>query len=216
MIKGVIFDLDGTLLDSVTDIMNSLNKILGKYDYELKNYQEVRSYLGNGAQKLVERSIPSEKDREVLNRIVSEYNDYYKKNSNIDTKPYDGIMELLEYLKNHNYKTAITSNKIQEGVTSLNNDTFKGLIDVAIGERVGLKLKPNPDMIYLALKELNLNADEVLYVGDTEVDLLTAQNAKLKSIAVTWGFRDYEVLADLNPNYIVNEPKEIINILKEV
>ena len=214
MIKGIIFDLDGTLLDTVEDIKDSLNHILAKNHFPILTTEQVKKNLGNGGKALVRASILEKIEEEKLNKVFLEYSNYYNINNNIKTKPYPFILELLETLKKENYLLAIVSNKDQSGVDTLNKNVFKGLIDVALGENKGVPLKPSPEAIYTALNQMGLTHEEVLYVGDTEVDMQTAQNAHLKSVAVTWGFRKKEDLNVLNPDYMVDHPLEILEILK--
>ena len=214
MIKGIIFDLDGTLLDTVEGIKDSLNHILAKNHFPILTTEQVKKNLGNGGKALVRASILEKIEEEKLNKVFLEYSNYYNINNNIKTKPYPFILELLETLKKENYLLAIVSNKDQSGVDTLNKNVFKGLIDVALGENKGVPLKPSPEAIYTALNQMGLTHEEVLYVGDTEVDMQTAQNAHLKSVAVTWGFRKKEDLNVLNPDYMVDHPLEILEILK--
>lgn len=214
MIKGIIFDLDGTLLNTVDDIKNSLNFVLEENNFPLRTEEEVKSSLGYGSLSLIKDSLPKDTTEDTINKIYNDYVSHYTKNNNNSTKPYEDIMTLLKLLKANKYLLAITSNKMQEAVTELNQETFLGLIDVAIGERKSLKLKPDPEMIVLALNELGLSNEEVLYVGDTEVDLLTAKNANLKSIAVTWGFRTKKELLKHSPDYVIDSPLDLLEIIK--
>lgn len=214
MIKGIIFDLDGTLLNTVDDIKNSLNFVLEENNFPLRTEEEVKSSLGYGSLSLIKDSLPKDTTEDMINKIYNDYVSHYTKNNNNFTKPYEDIMTLLKLLKANKYLVAITSNKMQEAVTELNQETFLGLIDVAIGERKSLKLKPDPEMIVLALNELGLSNEEVLYVGDTEVDLLTAKNANLKSIAVTWGFRTKKELLKHSPDYVIDSPLDLLEIIK--
>lgn len=214
MIKGIIFDLDGTLLNTVDDIKNSLNFVLEENNFPLRTEEEVKSSLGYGSLSLIKDSLPKDTTEDMINKIYNDYVSHYTKNNNNFTKPYEDIMTLLKLLKANKYLLAITSNKMQEAVTELNQETFLGLIDVAIGERKSLKLKPDPEMIVLALDELGLSNEEVLYVGDTEVDLLTAKNANLKSIAVTWGFRTKKELLKHSPDYVIDSPLDLLEIIK--
>lgn len=216
MIKAIIFDLDGTLLNTVDDIKNSLNYILKSNNFPEKTSEEVRSFLGYGSLNLIKDSLPKDTSDDIINNVYNEYVNHYTANNNILTGPYDDILTLIKLLKANKYLLAITSNKMQSAVSELNDDTFLGLIDVAIGEREGLKLKPDPEMLYLALNELKLNSDEVIYVGDTEVDLLTAKNANIKSVAVTWGFRTKKELLKHNPNYIIDTPLDLLEVIDAI
>lgn len=214
MIKGIIFDLDGTLLNTVDDIKNSLNYVLESNNFPQRTEEEVKKSLGYGSLSLIKDSLPKEADENTINKVYNDYVNYYTNNNNHLTKPYKDIMTLLKLLKANKYLLAITSNKMQEAVTELNQNTFQGLIDVAIGERKTLKLKPDPEMLILALEELGLSNNEVLYVGDTEVDLLTAKNANLKSIAVTWGFRTKKELLKNSPDFVIDSPLDLLEIIK--
>lgn len=214
MIKGIIFDLDGTLLNTVDDIKNSLNYVLKENNLPIRTLEQVKKSLGYGSLSLIKDSVPTNTSDILINKVYNEYVDYYTKNNNDLTRPYEDIMTLLKLLKANKYLLAITSNKMQEAVTELNENTFEGLIDVAIGERKTIKLKPDPEMLILALEELGLKPDEVIYVGDTEVDLLTAKNASLKSVAVTWGFRSKKELLIHDPNYVIDNPLDLLEIIK--
>lgn len=216
MIKAIIFDLDGTLLNTVDDIKNSLNYVLKNNNFPEKSDEEVKSFLGYGSLNLIKDSLPKDTSNDIINNLYNEYVSHYTANNNILTGPYDDILTLIKLLKANKYLLAITSNKMQPAVSKLNDDIFLGLIDVAIGEREGLKLKPDPEMLYLALKELKLNSNEVIYVGDTEVDLLTAKNANIKSVAVTWGFRNKKELLKHNPNYIIDTPLDLLEVIDAI
>lgn len=217
MVKAIVFDLDGTLLNTVEDIKYNLNNTLKEYNYQELTSNEVKAFLGNGSKALVTKALKEEVSEDLLNEITKRYTDLYNDpSSNKLTKPYDGIMALINDLKALNIKVAITSNKMQEGVTALNNSVFNGLMDVSIGEGQGIPLKPNPLMIYKALEIMGVNKDEALFVGDTEVDLLAASNANMKSVAVTWGFRTKEFLSTLDSNYIIDEPSELIDIINNI
>lgn len=217
MIKAIIFDLDGTLLDTAGDITNSINKTLEHFNYDLVTRKEVMSFLGNGSKELVRKSLKKEVSNDTLEEITKYYsNEYTSPKQNSLTKPYEGIMDLLRDLKGLNIKTAITSNKMQKGVTDLTDAIFTDLIDSAIGEGNGIPLKPNPIMIYEALEEIKVSKEEALFIGDTEVDLLAASNANIDSVAVTWGFRTKEYLSSLTAKYMIDEPSELIDIILEL
>lgn len=217
MIKGIIFDLDGTLLDTVKDISIHLNNTLKEYGYESVTKEEIKSFLGNGSKTLVSKALKKEVDEKELDLITDRYVELYNDASaNVHTKPYDGIMELLAELKMLGIKTAITSNKMQEGVTELNETVFNKMMDIALGESPSIPLKPNPTMLFKALEIMGLNDDEVLFVGDTEVDLLAATNASFKSVAVSWGFRKRSFLEELTANYIIDTPLELVDIIETI
>jgi len=213
MIKAIIFDLDGTLLNSTKDIANSLNKVLKDNNQKTYTLKEIEKFLGYGSYNLIKDTLPKNSSKELIDKVYNEYINYYPKNSNIYTKPYDGINELINKLKEENYKIAIASNKMNNAVVKLNIEKFDNKFDIAVGESELLKVKPNPDMILHVINELNLTKDEVLFIGDTEVDLNAAKNANVKNVAVTWGFRDKEFLINERPTHIIDKPSELLKIL---
>ena len=212
----VVFDCDGTLLDSLTDLKNSMNHVLAAHGYPERTHDEIRRFVGNGLGKLVERSAPAtltDAERAVL---LDDLKTYYAEHWQDATAPYDGIYDLLEGLKVAGYKVAMVSNKIQEGVTALNDRFFKDFIPVAVGEINGIPRKPAPDMVWAALKELGSTKEEAVYVGDSEVDLQTAVNSELLPISVTWGFRDEDLLKEHGATHIAHTPADVLAILTEL
>lgn len=209
----LIFDLDGTLLDTLDDLTNSVNYALERLDLPTRSKDEIRSFVGNGVEKLVELSVPEKTSYDQFAKCLLLFKKHYSENMQQQTKPYDGIIELLDYLKKNNYNMAIVSNKFQEGVTDLNNHFFSKYIDVAIGKSPKMRKKPYPDTILSAIDELGVSKENCLYIGDSEVDILTAKNANVKSVSVTWGFRNEDLLREFGANYIINSPKDLISIL---
>lgn len=216
MIKGIIFDLDGTLLNTIEDINNALNTILKKYNMPLKTVEESKLNLGSGSINLVKRSLPENIDTNTFDKIHTDYQVQYKNNNNILTRPYDGIIEVLKELKNQGYRLAVVSNKDDGDVKVLNQEKFLGLIEVAIGARPNKPVKPDPYLLNIALDKLGLLSSEVIYVGDSDVDILTAKHANLKMITVSWGFRPYQILLEYQAENIVNEPIEILSKVNEI
>lgn len=209
----LIFDLDGTLLDTLDDLTNSVNYALERLDLPTRSKDEIRSFVGNGVEKLVELSVPEKTSYDQFAKCLLLFKKHYSENMQEQTKPYDGIIELLNYLKKNNYNMAIVSNKFQEGVTDLNNHFFSQYIDVAIGKSPKMRKKPYPDTILSAIDELGVSKENCLYIGDSEVDILTAKNANVKSVSVTWGFRNENLLRESGANYIINSPQDLISIL---
>lgn len=209
----LIFDLDGTLLNSLDDLVDSVNYALGKLNYPLRSKDEICSFIGNGIEKLIELSLPDGTSYDKFAECLFLFKIHYSKNLRNKTKPYDGIMELLKYLKENKYKMAIVSNKFQDGVTELNNYYFSEYIQVAIGKSSTRKKKPYPDTVLKAMNDLDSPKDKCLYIGDSEVDFQTAKNAKIDFVGVSWGFRDKKVLEDLGADYIINTPNDLISIL---
>lgn len=216
MIKGILFDLDGTLLNTIEDINNALNWVLGKHGFPLKEVDETKLNLGSGSIHLVKKSLPGDIDEELFTLIHSEYQEHYEKNSNVLTRPYDGIIDAIKSLKAAGYKLAVVSNKDDGDVKLLNNDKFDGLIEVAIGARSGKPVKPDSYLLNVALNKLNLKKEEVIYVGDSDVDILTARNAGINMITVSWGFRPYNILIEYEAQNIINHPNQIIEKVEEI
>ena len=209
----LIFDLDSTLLDSLDDLTDSINYTLNKLNYPLRTKEEIRSFAGNGIEKLLELSVPEKTSYDKFAKCLFIFKEYYSKNLMNKTKPYDGIMDLLKTLKEKNIKMAIVSNKFQEGVTDLNNYLFSEYIQVAIGKSPDMRKKPYPDSVLKAIDDLGSSKEECLYIGDSEIDIKTAKNANLKSVGVTWGFRNKKVLESLDADYIIESPEELLNII---
>lgn len=214
----IIFDCDGTILNTLDDLKDSMNHILEKHNYPTRSLSEIRSFVGNGLGKLVERSVLTGTNlsvpQEKLDTMLTELQAYYANHNNDKTAPYEGLYELLAQLKKEGYKMAVVSNKVQEGVTALNDQYFKEYFNVAIGETPDRKRKPEPDMVNAALKELNSTPEEAIYVGDSEVDLQTAKNSGLLPIAVTWGFRDEELPRELGAKYVAHTPRDVMEIIE--
>jgi phosphoglycolate phosphatase len=211
-IDTVIFDLDGTLLDTLGDLADSVNYALGKYDMPLKSIEQVKSYVGNGIRKLMIRSVPDGEDNPLFEDAFKTFREYYNEHCNDKTKPYDGILELISRLKDRGYSLAIVSNKVDSAVKSLCRRYFKD-IEVAIGDREGMKIKPAPDSVFLALGELGKTKENAVYVGDSDVDLETAKNSGLECISVLWGFRDREFLLDHGARILAEKPGDILELL---
>ena len=214
-IDTIIFDLDGTLLNTLEDIVDGVNYILKKYGYPQRTYDEIRSFVGNGAAKLLGRALPDGQNNPDFEKYLEEYTEYYLEHNNIKTSPYEGIMELLKELSHKKYKLAIVSNKSDRNVKSLNKIYFEDYIKTAIGESKDIKRKPSPDMVNKAIDELDGALEKAIYIGDSEVDILTAKNANIHCVSVTWGFRDKEFLKDQGAEYIINRPHELLELLGE-
>ena len=213
--RAVIFDMDGTLLNTLEDLRDSLNYALEKKGYPGRTLDEVRSFLGNGARVLLERATPENISKEDFNETYEIYSEYYLEHCRIKTRPYDGVMELLKKLSENGYKLAIVSNKGQDAVSELSKLYFGDYVETAIGEneKAGIKKKPAPDTVFKALEILGCKASEAVYVGDSEVDRKTAENSGMDCISVTWGFRDRELLEELKPYAIVDEPVQILEFV---
>lgn len=209
----VIFDLDGTLLDTLEDLWTAVNHALSVCNMPDRSLDEVRRFVGNGIKMLMIRAVPGGEDNPDFDKAFEAFKQYYGVHCNDTTKPYDGIPELLQELKKEGYAVAIVSNKIDSAVKDLNERYFPQ-VEVAIGDRENLKRKPEPDSVFLALKELGRTQDEAVYVGDSDVDLQTARNAGVPCISVLWGFRDKAFLKEHGASFFVEKPMEILDVIK--
>ncbi len=212
MIKTVIFDLDGTLLNTLQDLAEATNFALAKFNYPPRTVDEVRTFVGNGVRKLIERAVPQ--GCENVDECLQIFKENYSKNMYNHTKPYDSIIEILKEMHNDNLKIAVVSNKFDAAVKELCEIYFKNLVDIAIGQADDVPKKPAPDGVFKAMKYLGAVADSSIYVGDSDVDVQTAENAKLKCIGVTWGFRSKEYLK--GADFIVDNPREILKIIRSL
>lgn len=216
MMNTVIFDLDGTLLDTLEDLYLSVNAALGKFGFPLRTREEVRQSVGNGVRNLMLRSVPDGESNPQFEDCFLAFQEYYKIHLNDHTAPYDGVMPLLEKIRERGWKTAIVSNKTDSAVKELNRQVFGKVIPLAIGESAGVKRKPEPDTVYAAIRELGVKREDCVYVGDSEVDFRTAQNSGIPLILVSWGFRDREVLEKLGAETITDTPEELFLCLERL
>jgi len=207
-----IFDLDGTLLDTLEDLADSTNYIMQQFGYPERTLTEVRSFVGNGIRKLLERSAPKGTSSEEIDRMFEQFKEYYGAHCADKTKPYDGIMDMLNALQKQGVKLAVVSNKADYAVKALCEQYFPGFFDEAVGERVGIARKPAPDTVNEVLKNLHMDKAQAVYIGGSEVDVQTAQNAGMDCIAVDWGFRDKEVLKEAGAEIIVSTPEEVLGL----
>lgn len=209
----VIFDLDGTLLNTLEDLKDSVNYALGKMGMPLCSLEEVRAYVGNGVRRLMELAVPDGEKNPRFEEAFEVFKKHYSVHCNDKTAPYPGIMELLAKLKEQGYKTAIVSNKFYDAVQELKKLYFEEFVTVAIGEKEGIRRKPAPDTVISALKELGSDREHAIYVGDSEVDIATAGNAGMECIAVTWGFRTREEQKRAGGKIFVDDPLEILSLI---
>lgn len=211
----VVFDLDGTLMDTLEDLANAVNEILQRNGYPVRTIEEVRRIVGNGLRQTLRLCLPEGTDEAVVEKLLPEFAAYYQDHCQIKTKPYEGIEDTLRELCARGFKLAIVSNKRDEAVKTLNRECFEKYVKVAIGENesAGIRKKPAPDTVYQAIRELGSARERTIYVGDSEVDKMTADNAGLPCISVDWGFRDREELEKLNPAHLISRPEELLEIL---
>lgn len=212
--EAVIFDLDGTLTDTLEDLKNSVNFALAKLGFPARSLNEIRSFVGNGVKKLICRSVPDGTAEESAEECLKIFKEHYKSNSLVKTKPYDGIIPMLEALKEQGIKTSVVTNKMHEAAVDIVRIFFDGLIEVTVGQIDGVAQKPQPDGVYSALKKLGVSKEKAVYVGDSEVDCITARNAEIPCIGVAWGFRDKAVLLENGADFIIENPQQIFECIK--
>ncbi len=209
MIDTIIFDLDGTLLNTLEDLMDSVNYALERQGFPLRHLEEIRSFVGNGIRLLVERAVPQEiVGTDTFEVCFKDFNDYYKVHMEDKTAPYDGINEMLKNIKKAGFKTAIVTNKVDYAAQELCNRLFPE-IDLVVGSVDDRPNKPAPDGVFYALDKLNSKVENTVFVGDADTDILTAKNAGLPSIGVLWGFRDREIIEKEGAGYIVETVSDL-------
>lgn len=214
-IDTIIFDLDGTLLNTLFDLKESTNFALKKYGYPEKTIDEVRMFVGNGVAKLIERALPDGINNPAYKNCLEDFKKDYKIRMYDHTAPYEGILEMLEKLNAAGIKTAVVSNKFDAAVKELCKKYFGKRIPVAIGESENVRKKPAPDSVIKAIELLNTQKEKTVYCGDSDVDVQTAKNSGLPCIGVSWGFRDKALLEKEGADYIVDSPNELISLLLE-
>lgn len=210
MKTAIIFDLDGTLLDTLGDLHAATNAVLRQFGYPERTTEEVRQFVGNGAERLIRLAVP-EGEQESVPQVLAAFQSYYAAHCDILTKPYDGIPEMLEKLgKSH--PLAVVSNKPDRAVGELAKTYFPGLY--ARGESTDCPRKPAPDMVFKAMEALG--ADHCIYVGDSEVDVLTAKNAQVPCLSVTWGFRDVKTLEKAGATYFCHRAEDVMESIENI
>ena len=213
MINTVIFDMDGTVLDTLEDLTDAINYVMGRFNLSARSINECRQFVGNGIKVALNLASNEKYPDETLDEMVSIFKEYYDVHCLDKTKPYEGIPELIAGLNAEGYKVGIVSNKIDSAVKELNSKFFSENVSVAIGERPGVRRKPAPDTVIAALKELGSRKENAVYVGDSEVDYQTACNSGLPCISVLWGFRDRAFLMENGASIFAESPDEVFYIL---
>lgn len=211
--KTLIFDLDGTLLNTLLDLASSVNYAMRECGFCERTTDEVRRFIGNGVEVLIRRAVPEGTSEEEYKKALDVFKTHYKQNSRNKTAPYDGICELLQKLKEDGYNLAIVSNKVDFAVKDLRDEFFCGLIDVAIGDSDATRTKPEPDMVYKAIEELGADIESCIYIGDTDVDIETAKNSGMDCISVSWGFRTRKELEEYGATMIADCAEDILKFV---
>lgn len=210
--EAYIFDMDGTILDTIEDLTVTTNYAMGMMGFPKHTVDEVKWFVGNGIMTLINRAVPENTSDDDIKRTFEHFMTYYNEHCKDKTGPYDGIIELLEALKKEGKKLAVVSNKADGPVKILADDMFAGLFDIAIGEKPGVNKKPARDMVDIAIDILKCDREKAVYIGDTNVDFETAKNSDLDCILVSWGFRGREFIEQYPAKYYVDSPMEILDI----
>lgn len=211
MKNAAVFDMDGTILNTLDDLMDSTNFALKNNGLRERSLEEIRFFVGNGIQKLIERAVPQGTSTEVFEKVFADFKSHYKIHCADKTSYYDGIPSVIQTLRKMGVKTAVVSNKADFAVQELVEVYFKGLFDVALGEKTGVSKKPSPDMVNAALSVLGVEKEAAFYIGDSDVDFETAKNSSLDFIGVSWGFRGRKFLENLGAKNIIDSPEELLN-----
>ncbi len=211
----VIFDLDGTLLDTIGDLAASCDEVLRRHDMATYSLDDYKHFVGNGIVRLVERAIPEElRSEEFIAELRKEFVAYYSENIDKHTVIYPNIMWLLDELKKRDVAVAVASNKFQEGVRKLVKSFFPNIhFEAVLGQRPDVPLKPNPQIIRDIMQITSYAPDKILYVGDSGIDMETATAAGVESVGVTWGFRSHEELVESGANHIIDSPRDILKFI---
>ena len=213
--KAIIFDLDGTLLDTLADLAEGTNYALRVNGFPERTTDEIRRFVGNGARKLIERAVPEGQIEAALEQVRQDFDIYYKVHCKDHTGPYPGIMEMLQELVQQGYSLGVVSNKPDFAVQELIPEYFPGIFASVSGERQGVAKKPAPDLIWEAMKNLQADSSNAVYVGDSEVDLEAAANAGIPCISVAWGFKGRRFLEEQHAGTIIEVPAEVFAFLQK-
>lgn len=212
-IKAVLWDMDGTVLDTLEDLTDSVNKVLDDNGFPKATQSQIRARVGNGSLMLIKRCLPEDVSEADLDRIHSQYREYYRAHLLVKTHPYDGIPELIARLKAAGIKNAVVSNKPHASTKKLANDVFGDLFDFVTGQRAGIPKKPSKYMVQYALDKMGVPAENAAFIGDSEVDVKTAINSGVRGIAVTWGFRDVGQLTAAGAKLVAKDPVELERLI---
>lgn len=214
MKKTLIFDLDGTVLNTLKDLQNSVNYALNLYDFREKTLEEIRKTVGNGLKMLIRRSLPADRDDQTVDAVLAAMKSHYLLHCHDETKPYSGVPELLARLHTEGYRMAIVSNKADAITKELQRVFFADTIDVAIGEAEQVRRKPAPDMVFAAIHQLGSDPEDAICIGDSEVDIQTAENAGLPCLCVGWGFRSEAELQAAGAERVFQTTNDLYKAIK--
>ncbi|MDL2236614.1 HAD family hydrolase [Christensenellaceae bacterium OttesenSCG-928-K19] len=213
--KAILFDMDGTILDTLEDLFESVNELLRKLGHPARTKDEVRLATGHGVRHLIATTLPAGMTDAYVDRAILDYKEIYKRNMHNHTAPYNGIPEMIQAVRDLGYKTGVLSNKPDYATKILCDTMFEGLIDIPLGDRPDIKRKPAPDGVYLLLEKLQADAAQSYFVGDSDVDIQTGKNAGLTTIGVSWGLRDEALLQEEGADVIIHMPEELTALLEK-
>lgn len=212
--RVALFDLDGTVLNTLDDLADAVNAVLDANGMPRHTKDKIRMFVGNGIRKLIERAVPTGTDENTVTKVLGDFKSYYGAHCADKTAPYAGILDMLRVLRANGVRTAVVSNKADFAVQTLSKQYFGDLFDMALGEDVAKRpAKPAPEMVYHVLETLGATPTEAVYIGDSDVDVLTAKNAGLPCIAVTWGFRDRACLENAGATVFADTAKELQDLI---
>ena len=211
--KLVIFDLDGTILNTIEDLTDSTNYSLEKNKFPKRSIEEIRSFVGNGIAKLINKAVPAGTSQDKIVQVLSDFTTHYASHCTIKTRPYDGVLELVNKLKELGILTAVVSNKADFAVQELCKQYFPNMFNFVLGERENIHRKPAPDGVLEVLDKLHIDNTSAIYIGDSEVDIQTAKNTCIDIISVSWGFRDRNEQIAQGATIVVDTPMEILQIV---
>ena len=212
-IQAVLFDMDGTVLDTLDDLYDSVSHSLARFSLPPVSRRDVRSALGNGAEYLIRHCVPSDCSDKLTEEVLAYYKPWYNAHCRIKTKPYDGILPAMATLREHGLRLAVISNKPDPAVQDLSAAFFPGLLELSVGESASVRRKPAPDTVLAAAAKMGLAPESCVYVGDSEVDIATARNAAMACLSVTWGFRDEPELLAAGASVLIRTPEELTALL---
>ena len=219
--QTAVFDLDGTLLDTLEDLYRATNQALERHGLPTRTRDEVRMFVGNGVETLIRRAVPAQTEEAVIQAVLADFKGIYAEICRDNTAPYPGILKMLTDLRSAGVRTAVVSNKFDAATKQLCAKYFGDLVEVAIGERAGVRKKPAPDTVFEALKELGVTAESrgegrakgAVYIGDSDVDIQTAKNCGMDCISVTWGLRDEGFLVENGATTLVRNPEDLLGVI---
>jgi len=212
--KGVIFDLDGTLVNSIEDLADSMNRVLLNHHFPTHSIDAYKTFLGKGILNLVHVSIPeTDQDEQTVNTCFTQMIDTYRNNCTIKTKPYDGIIDLLDELKSRKIKLNVLSNKADKFTKEIVQKLLPDYFDIVTGLTTEETKKPNPKIALQMSTKMGINTENILFIGDTGIDMQTSSNANMHGVGVLWGFREKEELINSGAKSIISHPMELINLI---